>query len=48
MKISAATGALATAGLAFTGPSLAHYLVAAGTAAMMGVVLMQLVPRHES
>jgi hypothetical protein len=46
VKISAAAGA--PAGLAFTGLSLAHYLVAAGTLVMLGVVLMHLVPRYES
>jgi hypothetical protein len=46
VKISAAAGA--PAGLAFTGLNVAHYLVAAATLIMLGVVLMHLVPKRES
>lgn len=45
MKISAAGG---TGGLAFTGLNTAHYLVAAATLIMLGVVLLHLVPRKEA
>jgi hypothetical protein len=43
-KISAATGA---GTLAFTGLNTAHYLVAAATMIMLGIVLLHLVPRRE-
>jgi hypothetical protein len=46
VKLSAAAGA--PAGLAFTGLNVAHYLVAAATLIMLGVVLMHLVPKRES
>ena len=46
VKISAAAGA--PAGLAFTGLNVAHYIVAAATLIMLGVVLLHVVPRKES
>jgi len=46
VKISAYAGT--PAGLAFTGLNVAHYLVAAATLIMLGVVLMHLVPKRES
>jgi hypothetical protein len=44
-KISAAAG---TGSLAFTGLNTAHYLVAAATLIMLGIVLLRIVPRPES
>jgi hypothetical protein len=46
VKIGAVAGTPAT--LAFTGLNVAHYIVAAATLIMMGVVLLHLVPRRES
>jgi hypothetical protein len=46
VKLSAVAGT--TGGLAFTGLDVAHYLVAAATLIMLGVVLMHLVPKRES
>jgi hypothetical protein len=46
VKVSAAAGT--TGGLAFTGLNVAHYLVAAATLIMLGVVLMHVIPRRES
>ena len=46
VKISAAAGT--PAGLAFTGLNVAHYLVAAATLIMLGVVMLHLVPKRES
>jgi hypothetical protein len=37
-----------TGGLAFTGLSLATFLVAVATLVMLGVVLLHLVPRREA
>ena len=45
VKVSAAAG---TGGLAFTGLNTAHYIVAAATMIMLGVVLLHLVPRREA
>lgn len=44
-KISVAAG---TGGLAFTGLNTAHYIVAAATLIMLGIVLLRIVPRHEA
>jgi hypothetical protein len=44
-KITATAGA---GGLAFTGLNTAHYLVAAATMIMLGIVLLHLVPRREA
>jgi hypothetical protein len=44
-KITAAAG---TGGLAFTGLNTAHYLVAAATLIMLGIVLLRIVPRREA
>jgi hypothetical protein len=46
VKLSAAAGT--TGGLAFTGLNAAHYIVAAATLIMLGVVLLHVVPRREA